>query len=60
MLPIFNKIVCLNSYLDEERIREITRSLSEIETLARVIDGEYLQGTESFLFPITRMNILLN
>ncbi|CAF0962259.1 unnamed protein product [Rotaria sordida] len=28
---------------DEERIREITQTLSEIDTLARVLDGEHFQ-----------------
>ncbi|CAF2879096.1 unnamed protein product [Rotaria sp. Silwood2] len=28
---------------DEERIREITKTLSEIDTLARVLDGEYFE-----------------
>ena len=33
-----------NAFLDEERIREITESLSEIEALSRVLDGEYFKG----------------
>ena len=33
-----------NVHSDEERIREITQSLSEIETLSRVLDGEYFKG----------------
>jgi len=33
--------------LDEERIREITQSLSEIETLARVLDAEHFKGTQN-------------
>ena len=30
--------------LDEERIRTITKNLSEIDTLARILDGECFQG----------------
>ena len=30
--------------IDEGRIREITQNLSQIETLARVLDGQFLQG----------------
>lgn len=33
-----------NVLSDEERIREITQSLSQIETLSRVLDGEYFKG----------------
>ena len=41
-------------YLDEDRIREVTKSLSEIDSLARVIDGEQFQGiTKSSIFVIS-------
>jgi hypothetical protein len=33
--------------LDEERIHDITKKLSEIDTLARVLDGECFQGIKN-------------
>jgi len=38
-----------NSHLDEGRIRQVTKTLSEIDRLARVVDGEQFQGIKQIL-----------
>ncbi len=43
------KSVFTNSSLDEERIRDITKNLSKIDTLAQALDGEYFQGISNLL-----------
>ena len=44
----------LLSCIDEDRIRDITKNLSEIDTLARVLDREHFQGTPDALTLLPR------
>lgn len=38
--------------VDEERICDITKNLSEIDLLAGVLDGEYFQGISNLLYEL--------
>ncbi|CAF1147322.1 unnamed protein product [Rotaria sp. Silwood1] len=45
---------------DEERIREITKALSEIDTLARVLDGEYFQEIPKLFTTLNKLLVTHN
>ncbi|CAF0999189.1 unnamed protein product [Rotaria sordida] len=45
---------------DDERIRDITKKLSEIDTLARVLDGEYFQEIPKLFNTLSKLLTIHN